>query len=70
MAVGMILFSVLVIQSVSGVYGVIFQHIVLSNGLDAYDTWMMLRVMLVFRHVHSIPGMFAICIISGFSEIA
>jgi len=38
LAAGMILFSVLVIQSVSGMYGVIFQHIVLSNGLDTYDS--------------------------------
>jgi len=47
MAVGLILFSVIVIQSVSGMYGVIFQHIILSNGLDVYDFGMMLRVMLV-----------------------
>lgn len=100
----MILFSVLVIQSVSGMYCVIFQHIVLSNGLDVYDTWMMLRVMLVgtscffaialklkslfspkqaislslavilacllvFQRIHSIPLMFAVCIISGFFQM-
>jgi len=104
LAVVLILFSVIVIQSVSGMYGVIFQHIVLSNGLDAYDTWMMLRVMLVgtscffavalklkslfspkqaismslavilacmlvFQRVHSIPVMFAVCIISGFFQM-
>jgi len=104
LAAGVILFSVLVIQSVSGMYGVVFQHIVLSNGLDAYDTWMMLRVMLVgsscffaialklkslfspkqalslslavmlacllvFQHIHSIPLMFAVCIISGFFQM-
>lgn len=47
LAWAMTVFAVIVIQSVSGMYGVIFHHITLANGLDTYDSLMMMRVMLI-----------------------
>jgi len=41
------LFVVIVSQSVCSMYGVLFHHIAQSDGLDAYDPMMMLRVMLI-----------------------
>jgi len=42
----LILFAALSIQSVSGMFGVAFHNVTLSNGLSASDTSLMLRVML------------------------